>query len=156
MNNFIVLVPILFLLASVISDIRSYTIPNSYSLGIAVTACFYALIKAPSFLEFYTVLAWQEFLIVLGAGFILFACKIIGAGDIKLLATTSLWLQGQLLALVFLIAILGGVYSLILLIYSRLKKKSIKVIPYGVPIGIGSSILLIQHYKLIDTVKQFF
>lgn len=52
-------------------------------------------------------------LLVLTFGFALFAAGLIGGGDVKLMASSSLWLGfAHLFAYVFLIAMLGGVLAL--------------------------------------------
>ncbi|HEY3916790.1 MAG TPA: prepilin peptidase [Stellaceae bacterium] len=95
---------------------------------------------------------------------ILFACRVLGGGDVKLLAAMALWSGLHLvLPLLFLVAIIGGLFALLVLglrqplvqasilgtlrrapafIYSRMP------IPYGVPIAIAG-VLMAPHLPFL-------
>ncbi len=59
--------------------------------------------------------------IVFAAGYVVFVLKMMGGGDIKLLTVTALWVgAAKLSGYVMLVAILGGVLSLLLLVLRRM------------------------------------
>ena len=96
---------------------------------------------------------WAMFAVVLLGGFSLFAFNIIGGGDAKLAAATSLWLGWGLVAPYLLYAsILGGLLTLIMLKFrsqvlpgslqrvewiDRLHNKE-NGVPYGIALGISA------------------
>lgn len=92
-------------IASAVSDVRSLTIPNRYCLSIALLYPVYVLATGQS-------VDWIAGLIVaagiLGAGFLLFALKLLGAGDAKLLAAVGLWAGPDLVVMFLIITALGG------------------------------------------------
>jgi prepilin peptidase CpaA len=97
-------------------DLFTMTIPNRIS--IILVAAF--LVAAPL-----TGMGWEQFFIHLGTGFavlalgiLLFALGLLGGGDAKLLAAASLWLGfDNLLQYVVMVAIMGGLLSVVLLAY---------------------------------------
>lgn len=138
------------LLAAAVSDIISYTIPNKIVITILLLYPVYVLVSPFP-------IAWLASLAVfagtLGVGFVLFATKVFGAGDAKLLAATMLWAGPKLAPLALLICVLcGGLLALLML--SRLRfvvagalssigKDALgdavlaKHMPYGVPIALS-------------------
>jgi len=88
---------------------------------------------------------------------ILFACRLLGGGDVKLLAAMALWSGLHLvLPLLFLVAITGGLFGLVVLglrqplvqasILATLRRAPAFVyshmpIPYGVPIAIAGIVM---------------
>ena len=91
------------------SDFRRFIIPNRLSL--AVFALYPAYVLAGPGID------WRAGLlvgaVVFGVCFALFAMCIVGGGDVKLLAATSVWAGTELLIpMLFIIAVVGGVYSL--------------------------------------------
>lgn len=130
------------LMAAAWWDFSSFTIPNSFTLGIAVLF--------PGFVVTSTApVDWMSALVIAGAflaiGFILFAMNFIGGGDVKLLAATALWAGPELAApFVILTALIGGVISVFLLF--RLKygwvigvplSENAKSVPYGIAVAAG-------------------
>jgi prepilin peptidase CpaA len=97
-------------------DLFTMTIPNRISILLAVAF----VLVAPL-----TAMGWEEYFMHLGTGFavlaigiLLFALGLLGGGDVKLLAAASLWLGFEnLLQYVVLVAILGGLLSIVLLMY---------------------------------------
>jgi prepilin peptidase CpaA len=94
----------------------------------------------------------------------LFACRILGGGDVKLLAAMALWCGIHLLVpLLFLTAIIGGVFALIVL---GLRQPLVQIaflavlrrapaflhakmpIPYGIPIAIAG-VMLAPHLPFL-------
>jgi prepilin peptidase CpaA len=106
---------------------------------------------------------WQDGLIVFGITFLLgvtlFSLKLLGGGDVKLLAACMLWVgagtQQAILDFIIYTALLGGALALLLIVgrpyceyiipeskMPRLLKKSEKFMPYGLAIAAAFLILL--------------
>ena len=136
---------------AIVSDMVSMTIANRVSILLVAT---FALV-APL-----TGMAWADFgwhfaagALVLCVTFSLFALGTMGGGDAKLLAATALWmgLSPQLMQYLVQAAVLGGVLTLMILIYRRSPLSVFtggnvllrhfadeKVgIPYGVALGVA-------------------
>jgi prepilin peptidase CpaA len=163
-----VLIPLLFALvypASLLwaakTDIESMTIANRLTLGLAVAFLPTALLLG---------LTPEQWGVHLGLGFaglvagmVLFALRVMGGGDAKLIAATTLWLgvDGTLAFLIYT-ALAGGVLTLTLMWARRnltqfapslpgplsrhLEAKG--DIPYGVAICAGG-LLAISHADLL-------
>ena len=98
------------LLGAAISDIRRYLIPNRYPAAIVVAYFIYA--TSQPFDQTLWSLAAGAVAFVLCA--ILFAAGIIGGGDAKLLAATTLWAGPSLAPLFLMCTVLaGGLLALI-------------------------------------------
>jgi prepilin peptidase CpaA len=103
------------LVAVTISDVRRLTIPNSHCLAIVALYPIYVLTATHS-------VDWQDGAIVgavaLTIGFLLFAMRLAGGGDVKFFAAVSLWAGSQhLVELVFVTALVGGVVALGMLVH---------------------------------------
>ncbi|HVA14149.1 MAG TPA: prepilin peptidase [Stellaceae bacterium] len=101
--------------------------------------------------------------VLVGAA-ILFACRMLGGGDVKLLAAMALWSGLHLiLPLLFLVALIGGVFALVVLglrqplvqasILATLRRAPAFIhsrmpIPYGIPIAIAG-ILTAPHLPFL-------
>ncbi|MDR3425475.1 MAG: prepilin peptidase [Alphaproteobacteria bacterium] len=135
--------------AAAVSDAHSYRIPNSMC-GLLLLMYPVFVVSAP-----HTVL-WRQSLAVFGlvsiVGFAAFLGKFVGAGDVKLLAVSSLWAGPHLVA-VFLVvtAFAGGVLSIVMALAAQLRLRkagSRKVewtkvqIPYGIAIATGGLVTL--------------
>ncbi len=138
--------------AAAVSDARSYRIPNLACLGIGALFPLFAF-TSPAELQWGQHIAM--FCLVLAAGFVVFARKIAGAGDIKLLAVASLWAGPDLLGIfLFITAIAGGLLSLMLAAahYWQNRKanpeEAVNIrkipVPYGVAIAIGGLCVLLN------------
>ncbi|MGF1608983.1 MAG: prepilin peptidase [Kiloniellales bacterium] len=119
------------MLGAALSDLRSLTIPNRISIGIALL---YPAFVLSSGLP----LDWLGGLMTGGglllAGFVLFALGGLGGGDAKLLAAGGLWAGPQLvLPYLFLIALTGGVMALIMWLRHRLAKAVIPALVFATP-----------------------
>jgi prepilin peptidase CpaA len=106
------------LIAVAISDVRRLTIPNRYSVAVVLLYPFY-VVAAPHGVD------WMDGAMVgsisLAIGFLLFAMRFAGGGDVKFFAAVSLWAGSHLLMdLVFTTAIVGGVVALAMIIHRRL------------------------------------
>lgn len=133
-----------------ISDFRTYLIPNSVSLSVAVLYPAHVL-ASPAPVE------WRSAVVVaaamLAAGFVLFAMRYAGGGDIKLAAAVALWAgPSQILAFVLLTTLAGGALALVTGSHLRFfrpwpdgalapdEASAIKLrtsVPYGIAIAIG-------------------
>jgi prepilin peptidase CpaA len=87
----------------------------------------------------------------------LFACRLMGGGDVKLLAAAALWTgSGQVLPFLVLVALAGGVFAaLVLMLRLPLVQASLlwavrrlppfmhgkMPIPYGVPIAVAGILM---------------
>lgn len=142
----------LCILGAVIQDCRSLLISNYFSI-------FLVLLFVPASLvaDLSTSDIALHFLIsfaVLVIATPLFIYGIMGGGDVKLLAATSLWFDWvDLGSYLVLIAVLGGVLALTILIMRRLSKSGTdkpalpwlsdqEGLPYGVAIGIAALALM--------------
>jgi prepilin peptidase CpaA len=142
------------LLAAAIQDVRKFKIANGFSIALALLFPVYAIAADISI--------WPHLLtgvIVFGVGFGLFALRLLGGGDVKLISAAALWAGPQFI-LVFLIATtaIGGILSLfcamMALAKSRKKKgkraneKAIPwqkaPVPYGMAIACGGWIVLVN------------
>ncbi len=110
--------PALMIFAALM-DLFTMTIPNRISIILAAGF----LIAAPL-----TGLGLEQFLMHLGTGVVvlmigvaLFAFGLVGGGDAKLLAAASLWIGfNDLGQYVFMVVLMGGALSLMLLTYRKL------------------------------------
>jgi prepilin peptidase CpaA len=96
------------LLTAAIKDMRTMTIPNGISIALVVLYPGYVAA---------TGVDWMGGMIaglsVLSVGIALFALNCLGGGDVKLLASTSLWAGTELLVqMLFITALAGGVLCL--------------------------------------------
>lgn len=149
-----------------LSDLVSLRIPNWLTGAIALAFPVSALIIAHSSAG--ESVDWLSHIeaaaVVFAAAAALFACRLLGGGDVKLLAAVALW-NGlpMVLPLLFLVAVIGGIFALIVLalrqplvqasILSVLRRApaflySRMPIPYGIPIAIAG-ILLGPHLPML-------
>lgn len=98
------------LVLAAISDVRRYLIPNRYPIAIAVAYGVFAL-QQPVAQTLYGLAAGM---LVLISGALLFARGLMGGGDVKLLASVSLWAGPALAApFLFMTALSGAVLGLL-------------------------------------------
>lgn len=125
------------LVAAAVTDIRTRIISNRLNLGIALLApCYWLAVGMP---------VWPEMALQLALGLgifaifaVLFAIGMMGGGDVKLLGALALWFPRQeIISLLVVMAMIGGVLTLIILIHHRIAKKPGQPeIPYGVAISL--------------------
>ncbi len=157
---------LLLTLYAAFSDFRTYKIPNWISL-LLISIYPVAVLSSPMELD------WTGGLIsggsVLFIGFILFAFKIIGAGDVKLASVIGLWAGTGLISIfLFTTALAGGVIVSVMFAGAVLRNRgsggsfSISLqetlgektpVPYGVAIAIGSSFVF-YHYASLSGALQ--
>lgn len=132
------------------SDFKTYLIPNSVSL--AIVALYPAHVLASP-----VPIDWAGALVlagcVLAAGFILFALRLAGGGDVKLLVAATLWAgPAQALPFLLLTTLAGGLLAAMTLNYLRYVRPwpsdvlapdeaaALKLrasVPYGIAIALG-------------------
>lgn len=136
------------LVTAAVGDIRRYIIPNTLCLVIAGLSLPYWVATCT--------LSGQSILLTIGiqialallvfAGFaVLFAMGAMGGGDVKLMAALALWVPGlQLLKLLFLVALYGGLVALVIVIVRRWRGDTNRAVPYGVAIAAGGITLTVE------------
>ena len=129
------------------TDIRSRIISNRLNAAMALLAPFYWWSAGLS--------PWPDMAIQIGLGLsvlllfaALFAAGMMGGGDVKMLAAIALWLPaGALLWLLMVMALLGGVVTIVTLIHHRMTRRIGKVeIPYGVAIALAGLWVIGEPY----------
>lgn len=106
------------LIAVAVSDVRNLIIPNRYCAAIVLLYPIH-VITAPYGVD------WMDGAIVgaiaLGIGFLLFAMRFAGGGDVKFFSAVSLWAGSHHVAeLAVVTALVGGVLALVMIIRRRL------------------------------------
>jgi prepilin peptidase CpaA len=149
-NLFFMIILSALVVWAMITDVKSYRIPNAVNLAII-------LLYPAAFLISDAPLNWQNallgFVIIFAVGFALFALNIMGGGDVKMLSAVALWVEYgmELGNFLMLMALVGGVLTIFLLSarkfvpYLMLKfnkdaVKISKVLTYGAPIPYGVAI----------------
>ena len=124
------------LVIAAVTDWRSRLIHNWLTATIALCAPLYWLATGLSF--------WPEMAIQIALGLVIFiifagffALGAMGGGDVKLIGALALWLPlFAMMKLLFIMSILGGMLTLIMLILHKLQRKLGKPeIPYGIAIS---------------------
>ncbi|WP_343228558.1 A24 family peptidase [Sphingomonas colocasiae] len=135
------------LLVAVFTDLKGRTIEHWTVAAIALLAPFYWWTANYAL--------WPDVAIQIGIAigvFALFAgvyaIGMMGGGDVKLLAALALWLPiVPLFNMLFIMAIAGGVITLIALIFHKIRKLNGQIeVPYGVAIAIGGLWVMSEHY----------
>ena len=109
---------IVLLLTAAVFDISRFIIPNVVS-AVLIVAFVAAAVLLPQSEPWWSYPAAA--LIVFGVGVVGYAFKIMGAGDIKLLTAVSLWAGlAELLDLLVMVAVSGGIIALLLIVLRRL------------------------------------
>ncbi|KFL47705.1 Flp pilus assembly protein protease CpaA [Sphingobium sp. ba1] len=131
------------LIAAAITDLRARIISNRLNSVIAALAPLWWIACG---LNLWPDVAVQ--LLVGGIVFILFTALfsmgMMGGGDVKLLAALALWFPWQaVISLLVLMALLGGLVTLITVIHHRMTRRlGQPEIPYGVAISLAALWLL--------------
>lgn len=111
------------MLAVIVSDASRYIIPNWLTASLVLLYPI-AVYMSPQTVD------WKMALAAMGAtlviGYAVFALRLMGAGDIKLLVACALWVGWEhILAFIFMVALLGGLLSLILWV----SRKALPLLP---------------------------
>ncbi|HEX6741579.1 MAG TPA: prepilin peptidase [Sphingomicrobium sp.] len=154
------LVAILFaaLAAAAVEDFIRRQISNVTCLAVLVAAL------VAMGLHGFSLALWQNavvFLFLLGAGYLLFAAKKMGGGDVKLFACLGLWVNiSDGIRLIATVLIAGGVIALLYLasrlLPSRRPRESIKgrQIPYGLAIVAGAALIFVGQMGLLKSKPE--
>lgn len=135
------------LLVAAFTDLKRRQIDNWLTAGIAATA--------PLFWIASGLALWPGVVIqlALGVGVFailagLFALRMMGGGDVKLLTALALWIvPANFLKLVIIMAIVGGVLTLFFAAWHVIRRQRDRIaIPYGVAIAIGGLWVLGTNY----------
>lgn len=137
----------LLLLAAAVSDLRSRTISNRLNLAIgslAIPLWWVANFSLWPDVAFQLLAAVGIFLIFLA----IYAIGAMGGGDVKMIAAISLWIPvSLLLPALMVMAIAGGLLSLVMLIRSKWASESHQIqVPYGVAVAVAGLWVLYEHY----------
>lgn len=149
--NMGVVIAFLFPLAAAAAwDVACFRIPNFLSL--ALVALFVpAVVLAPVAVPWLWHVAAA--LVVLSAGSVLFALRLLGGGDVKIMSAAALWLgMGNLVAFLVYVSLAGAVVAIVVVMFRMLSfgrdftsvktLRSRVVIPYGVAIALGAALLV--------------
>ena len=148
--TWLIILLLVALAAAAVEDFIRLKISNITCAVVLITA-----LVAMGFAGF-PIALWQNavvFLVLLGAGTLLFASGKMGGGDVKLLACLGLWVNiavGVWLLATTLLA--GGVLAVIYIIAWRLRgvgRKASKGIPYGLAIVAGASLIFAGQLGLM-------
>lgn len=147
-----------------LSDVRTYSIPNRVSYGLALLFFVYAALKWPEL----------PLLLHLGIGLLVFIIclvfwqlRLMGGGDVKFVAAISLWMgPGRILIFMIFLALLSAVFVTLLRlariwnpyfqggrwpgwVKQMVRKAEENAVPYGLPAGIAALAALFRVDELI-------
>ena len=150
-----------------LSDIRSYTIPNRVSYGLALLFLVYAALRWPEL----------PLLVHLGIGLLVFVICLVfwrlrwmGGGDVKFVAAISLWMGPErILVFMIFLSFLTLVFVTMLRlariwnpyfqasrwpgwIKQMVQKAEENAVPYGLPAGIAALATLFGIGELISSI----
>ena len=126
------------LLIAAFTDIQRRQIDNWLNAGIALAAPLYwwasGLLLYPG-VALQLAVALGAFAILAG----LFALRMMGGGDVKLLTALALWIQPiPFLQLLIVMALVGGVLTIVMGAWHFMRRQRDRLaVPYGVAIAIG-------------------
>jgi len=132
-----ILLAVLLLMAAW-TDVRTRTISNELNAAIALLAIAYWWAIGETL--------WPDIALRIGVAFVifgifavLFMLRMMGGGDVKMIAALALWLPFHaLIVMLTVMALAGGVITVGLLIRQRWRPNAERPeIPYGVAIAIG-------------------
>ncbi len=151
------------LLAAALTDAATYLIPNRYSAAIIVAFAVFAA-GQPIALALKGVGAG---LLLLAVGALLFERRMLGGGDVKLLAASGLWAGSDLMVLlIFTAAVAGGLLALAQLsplgrlmparpgggpVGTDLRSRLRQPMPFGVAVALGGVCVAIARLHLLTT-----
>lgn len=135
------------LLVAAFTDIQRRQIDNWLNLAIAA--------GAPAFWWASGLSLWPDVALQIGVALAalvllagLFALRMMGGGDVKLLTVLALWIEPTMfLHLLVVMAIAGGVLTVVMVIWHTMRRQRDKLaIPYGVAIAFGGLWVLAMNY----------
>ena len=138
-------------IAAALSDLREFRIPNKISLALLALYPLHVLVS-PTPVDW--LMALMAASLVFAAGLTLFFCGLVGGGDVKFLAATSLWAGSTLTPkLLLVMALAGGALGLMALAVQNIRRYratgivgvivpdttvAAPKLPYGVAIAAGA------------------
>ena len=136
------------LLVAAVGDVRRYIIPNRLCLGIALLAPLYWLLLSLASGDPLLPLAARQlglsiavFAVLAG----LFALRVMGGGDVKLMAALALWLPlGAFGHAAYWTALTGAIVAAAVIVRTRLNPQAPRKVPYGVAIAAGGIAVLVE------------
>ncbi len=135
------------LLTAVYTDLKGRTIEHWTNGAIALLAPIYWWAASYSL--------WPDVAIQIGIALgvfavftVVYATGAMGGGDVKLLGALALWLPIMpLINMLFIMAIAGGVITIIAVIGHKIRKMQGKIeVPYGVAIAVGGFWVMSEQY----------
>ena len=128
-------------------DVRTFTISNRLTLGVAALAPLYwwsAALPLWSEVAIQVAVAGGVFALLAAA----FYAGMMGGGDVKLAAALALWFSpASTMRFLVVMSIAGGVLTLLLLAFHKMRGRSGRPeIPYGVAIAFGGLVILTQRF----------
>ncbi len=137
----------IFMLAVIVYDASRFLIPN-WLVGVLVALWPAMLLVTPYPVEWK--IALISFAGCFAFGYLLFAFRLMGGGDVKLLAACALWVGGlpQIMEFLVYMGLLGGVLAMLLLLgrplcfYVIADKKLPRVLKKGEPVPYGLAIAI--------------
>jgi prepilin peptidase CpaA len=135
------------LLVAGFTDIRRRQIDNWLNAAIAL--------GAPVFWWASGLSLWPEVALQLGVALAafailagLFALRMMGGGDVKLLTALALWVRPDLfLELLLIMALAGGALTIVMVAWHTMRRRKDKLaVPYGVAIAFGGLWVLAINY----------
>jgi prepilin peptidase CpaA len=135
------------LLVAVFTDLKSRTIEHWTNGAIALLAPLYWWSLGYAL--------WPDVAIQIGIALgvfavfaAIYATGAMGGGDVKLLGALALWLPIlPLLDMLFIMAIAGGVITIIAIVVHKIRKMQDKIeVPYGVAIAVGGLWVMSEQY----------
>jgi prepilin peptidase CpaA len=143
---------IVLLLMASWTDIRTRTISNELNATIAILAMMWWWLSGEPL--------WPDIALRIGIAAIvfavfagLFALRMMGGGDVKMIAALALWLPlPALMTMLIVMALAGGAITLFLLIRHRWRQNEERPeVPYGVAIAIGGAWVIAHGLLTIRT-----
>jgi len=136
------------LLIAAFTDLRSRTISNKLNIAIAAGAPIFWIVSGLSLwpgVALQLAVALATFAVLAG----LFALRLMGGGDVKLLTALALWfVPTQFLKLIIIMAIAGGVLTIVMGGWHIIRRNKDRIaIPYGVAIAFAA--LWVMFPKLV-------
>jgi prepilin peptidase CpaA len=140
-DHFVILIFAALLVWAAINDLRQFLIPNRISVAIVLLYPAHILAQYADGVAFG---AWYWAPLVAGAvlfaGFVLFACNLVGGADAKLMAATALWAGPQLvLSFLIVMALCGGILAFAVLLWNRYFAFLAYVKPFNALFSTGNS-----------------
>ncbi|MDB5714589.1 MAG: peptidase prepilin type [Sphingomonadales bacterium] len=132
------------MIGAVLSDLRRRRIPNRLCLAIAILALPYWLATDPTFLR----LAIQILCAAVVAMTLMipFYYRVLGGGDVKMMAALALWLPpDRLYETILMVAMGGGLLAIGIILFNR--RSMSPTVPYGVAIAAAGLFQVVARLK---------